>query len=119
MIITTYAYNTKFIFNDWVGYRTSFFSYEGQSLYPDFMRISNEFSYWDVEVGLVCISKSKDFALCKEKCFWQMYTTLEFDFLKKIYNNMYPEKVSYDNIELAKSRIDNLLLKSSSLGCFL
>jgi hypothetical protein len=119
MIITVHAHNVDFIFNDWVGYRSQISRVNGIDIYPDLMRISNVFPYWDVEVGLKCINGNLKYHAEPQSCLWMMHTTQEFEFLREVYYKLYPELIRYDDINLAKSRVDDLLLKYNKLGCFL
>jgi hypothetical protein len=119
MIITVRAHNVDFSFNDWVRYRAQITSVNGKEIYPDHMRLSNTFPYYDVEVGLRCIDGNLKYHAEPKSCLWIMHTTPEFNFLQEVYHKLYPELIRYDDIGLAKSRVDELLLKYNKLGCFL
>jgi len=116
MILTVKTNNHTFVFSKWMKFRTK---HDFKNSYPDYIRLSDDFPYWDVEIGFKLISSEIEWQHNQSTGIWEAFSTPEFYHVIKIYKNLYGSKVSYDDIEAAKSKMDELLIKYDKLGCFL
>jgi hypothetical protein len=111
--------STEYNFSDWQGYRESLSGVNGKDIFPDFVRIAFYFGSFETIIMLKCISSSIMYVTSPETCVWKLKSDPDFNFIVPIYNNMYGNIIHYKDLSLAKSRVDNLLLKINDLKIYL